>query len=51
MKGAGGNSGGIGQFFVAIIMMCGGFYMLLNAINVNSNFALSSRLLRCIYVW
>ena len=44
MKGAGGNSGGIGQFFVGVIMMCGGFYMLLNAINVTSNFALSSRL-------
>ena len=44
MKGAGGNSGGIGQFFIGVVMMCGGFYMLLNAINVNSNFALSSRL-------
>ena len=44
MKGAGGKSGGIGQFFIGLVMMCGGFYMLLNAINVTSNFALSSRL-------
>ncbi|MCJ8313000.1 MAG: hypothetical protein HRU38_06610 [Saccharospirillaceae bacterium] len=44
MKGAGGSSGGIGQFFIGVVMMCGGFYMLLNAINVTSNFALSSRL-------
>ena len=44
MNGAGGNSGGIGQFFIGVIMMCGGFYMLLNAITVSSNFALSSRL-------
>jgi len=44
MKGAGGNSGGIGQFFIGFVMMCGGFYMLLNAISVSSSFALSSRL-------
>ena len=44
MNGAGGSSGGIGQFFIGIIMMCGGFYMLLNAITVSSNFGLSSRL-------
>jgi len=44
MNGAGGNSGGIGHFFIGVIMMCGGFYMLLNAITVSSNFGLSSRL-------
>jgi hypothetical protein len=44
MNGAGGSSGGIGQFFIGVIMMCGGFYMLLNAITVSSNFALSSRM-------
>ena len=44
MKGAGGNSGGIGQFFIGFVMMCGGFYLLLNSINVSSNFALTSRL-------
>lgn len=44
MRGAGGSAGGIGHFFVGLIMMCGGFYMLLNSISVTSNFALSSRL-------
>lgn len=44
MNGAGGSSGGIGQFFIGVIMMCGGFYMLLNAITVSSNFGLGSRL-------
>lgn len=44
MKGSGGTSGGVGEFLVGIIMMCGGFYMLLNAITVTSMFALSSRL-------
>lgn len=44
MKGAGGNSGGVGHFFIGFIMMCGGFYMLLNAITVTSHFGLGSRL-------
>jgi hypothetical protein len=44
MNGAGGTSGGIGQFFISLIMMCGGFYMLLNAISVSSSFGLGSRL-------
>ena len=44
LKGAGGSSGGIGHFFIGLIMMCGGFYMLLNAISVTSSFAFSSRL-------
>ena len=44
MNGAGGNSGGIGHFFIGLIMMCGGFYMLLNAITVSSSFGLSSRI-------
>ncbi|WP_372883289.1 hypothetical protein [Psychromonas sp.] len=44
MNGAGGSSGGIGTFFIGLIMMCGGFYMLLNAITVTSSFALGSRL-------
>ncbi|MCL1141396.1 hypothetical protein [Shewanella gaetbuli] len=38
MKGAGGTSGGIGSFFIGLIMMCGGFYMLLKAIKVTSSF-------------
>lgn len=44
MKGAGGTSGGFGQFFIGLIMMCGGFYMLLNAITVSSNFGMGMRL-------
>lgn len=44
MNGAGGKSGGIGHFFIGLIMMCGGFYMLLNAITVTSSFGLSSHM-------
>ncbi|ATC94143.1 hypothetical protein [Pseudoalteromonas tunicata] len=44
MKGAGGSSGGIGHFFIGLLMMCSGFYMLLNAITVTANFGLGSRL-------
>lgn len=44
MNGAGGNSGGIGHFFIGLLMMCGGFYLLLNAITVTTNFGFSSRL-------
>lgn len=44
MKGAGGTSGGLGQFFIGLIMMCGGFYMLLNSINVSSSFGMGMRL-------
>jgi hypothetical protein len=46
MQGAGGTSGGIGQFFIGTIMMCGGFYLLLNAISVSTNFGMSSSLYR-----
>ncbi len=44
MNGAGGTSGGVGQFFIGLIMMCGGFYMLLNAISVSSSFGFGNRL-------
>ena len=44
MNGAGGTSGGIGQFFLGLVMMCGGFYLLLNGIVVSSNFGMGSRL-------
>ncbi|MBO2663923.1 hypothetical protein [Shewanella algae] len=44
MNGAGGSSGGVGQFFIGLIMMCGGGYMLLNAIRVSSSFGLGTRL-------
>ncbi|NOQ63860.1 MAG: hypothetical protein GQ582_05055 [Methyloprofundus sp.] len=38
MNGAGGSTGGIGSFFLGIIMMCIGFYMLLNSITITSGF-------------
>lgn len=44
MKGAGGTSGGTGSFFIGLIMMSGGFYMLLKAIKVTSSFGLSQSL-------
>ncbi len=44
MRGAGGTSGGAGEFFIGLIMMCGGFYMLFNAISVHSTFGLGTRI-------
>ena len=44
MNGAGGTSGGVGQFFLGLVMMCGGFYLLLNGVVVSSSFGLGSRL-------
>ena len=44
MNGAGGSSGGVGHFFIGLIMMCGGFYMLLNSITVSSSFGMGARL-------
>lgn len=43
-QGAGGTSGGIGQFFIGLIMLCSGFYLLLNAITVSSGFGMGSHL-------
>ena len=40
MRGAGGNSGGLGQFFIGLAMMAGGFYLLLTAIKVNASFGM-----------
>ncbi len=44
MKGAGGTSGGIGQFLVGFFMLSGGLYLLLNAIKVQSTFGLGMSL-------
>lgn len=44
MRGAGGTSGGVGHFFIGLVMMIGGFYLLLNAISVTSTFGLGTRL-------
>ncbi len=44
MNGAGGTSGGMGQFFIGFAMMCGGFFMLFNAIQVTSSFGMGMRM-------
>ncbi len=44
MRGAGGSDGGLMPFFIGLIMMCGGFYMLLNSIIVRSHFGFGNRL-------
>lgn len=44
MKGAGGTSGGAGQFFLGLVLMCSGFYLLLNAVVVSSTFGMGARL-------
>lgn len=44
MNGAGGTSGGTGQFFLGLILMCGGFYLLLNSVVVSASFGLGTRL-------
>lgn len=43
-RGAGGSSGGIGQFLIGLVMMCGGVYMLLNAIVVSTHFGFGYQL-------
>ncbi len=40
MRGAGGTSGGLGQFFSGLIMMCGGCYVVLKARTVRSSFGM-----------
>lgn len=44
MKGAGGTSGGFGEFIMGLGMMGAGFYMLLSKIIVTVNFGMSHRL-------
>lgn len=44
MQGAGGTSGGSGQFLLGLIMMCSGFYLLLSSVIVSSSFGFGSRL-------
>ena len=38
MKGAGGTPGGIMTFLIGLIMACGGFYLLFNAIVIRARF-------------
>jgi uncharacterized protein len=44
MRGAGGTSGGIGTFFLGIVMFVGGVYLLLSSIVVRSHFGFGSRI-------
>ena len=44
MRGAGGTSGGAGQFFIGLIMFFGGIYLLLNSITVSAPYGLGARL-------
>lgn len=42
IKGAGGNEGGVGSFFIGLVMMISGGYLFLRAITVSSNFGFGS---------
>ncbi len=42
--GAGGTTGGTGRFFLGILMMVGGFYLLLKSIRVTANFGMGMRI-------
>ncbi|GAK57489.1 hypothetical protein U27_04456 [Candidatus Vecturithrix granuli] len=44
VKGAGGTNGGIGQFFIGLIMIIAGGYLFLNAIHIRHEFHLGYRL-------
>lgn len=43
MKGAGGTEGGIGTFFVGVIMLGAGLWMLFDSIHVSSGYGMFSR--------
>ncbi|WP_341501248.1 hypothetical protein [Gallaecimonas sp. GXIMD4217] len=40
MRGAGGTQGGLGQFFIGLVMLIAGGYLFLNAIVVTSHFGM-----------
>ena len=44
MRGAGGTTGGTGQFFIGVIMLCGGLFLLLNSINISAPYGFGARL-------
>ena len=44
MRGAGGTEGGIGRFFLGLIMMIGGGYLFLDNIQVTTGFGVGYRL-------
>ena len=43
-SGAGGSDGGIGRFFIGLLMMIGGGYLFLNSIRVTHHFGLGHSL-------
>jgi len=43
IKGAGGTPGGVLTFLVGLVMTCGGFYLLLNAIVLRASFGFGYR--------
>lgn len=42
MKGAGGTEGGLGSFFVGVIMLSAGLWMLFDSVHVSSGYGLLS---------
>lgn len=40
MRGAGGTEGGIGTFFLDLVMLIGGGYLFLDAIQIKNHFTL-----------
>ncbi|WP_018610759.1 hypothetical protein [Uliginosibacterium gangwonense] len=44
ITGAGGTSGGVGSFLLGLVMMCGGFYLLLHSIMIYIPFSLGAPL-------
>ena len=46
MRGAGGTNGGTGEFFIGLVMLCGGIYLLLNSISVSAPYGFGARLYR-----
>jgi len=44
MQGAGGTEGGIGRFFLGLIMLIAGGYLFLSSVTVSNNFGLGYRL-------
>ena len=46
LRGAGGSSGGVGEFIIGFVMMCGGIYLLLQSITVTNRFGFGTGLYR-----
>ncbi len=44
MRGAGGTSGGSGQFFIGLVMLCGGLFLLFNSIQISAPYGFGARL-------